>query len=68
MDKEKAYKTIAKHIYIITNLNEINTTNKILILADDEVEANRKARKICEIYSIKALENEKTEDVQVYKI
>ena len=68
MDKEKAYKTIAKHVYIITNLNEINTINKILILADNEMEANRKARKICKTYSIKPLENEKTEDVQVYKI
>ena len=68
MDKEKAYKTIAKHIYIVTSLNKIDTTNKILILADNEAEANRKARKIYKEYSIKTLKNEKIEDVQVYRI
>ena len=65
MDKEKAYKTIAKHIYVIT---DIKTNSKYLILADDDKEANEKARKVCKIYSIKALENEKTEDVQIYRI
>ena len=65
MDKEKAYKTIAKHIYVIT---DIKTNSKYLILADDDKEANEKARKTCKTYSIKALENEKTEDVQIYRI
>ncbi len=65
MIKEKAYKTIAKHIYVIT---DIKTNSKYLILADDDKEANEKARKVCKIYSIKVLKDEKTEDVQIYRI
>lgn len=65
MDKEKAYKTIAKHIYIVT---DIKTNLKYLILADDDKEANEKAKQICKLYSIKTIRNEHTEDVQIYRI
>ncbi len=63
MDKEKAYKTIAKHIYIVTNLD---TKEKLLILANNYEEVVTKANKWQILYNITSLE--KTEDVQIYRI
>lgn len=63
MDKEKAYKTIAKHIYIVANMD---TKEKLLIFADNYEEVIAKASKWQILYNITSLE--KTEDVQVYKI
>lgn len=63
MDKEKAYETIAKHIYIVENMD---TKEKLLILANNYEEVVVKANKWQILYNITSLE--KTEDVQVYKI
>ena len=56
MDKEKAYKTIAKHIYIVTNMD---TREKILILADNYKEVVAKVNKWQILYDITNLEKQK---------
>ena len=63
MTDEKAYKTIANHIYIITS---INRSEQLLIFASSQEEAREKANKHYKAYIIKRLKE--TDDIQIYNI
>lgn len=67
MSKERAYQTVAKHIYVAYPTYSTSRT-EIIILAENEAEARKKAVEHFDrsLISVKPLEP--TKDEQVYEI
>lgn len=63
---EKAYKTIAKHIFLAHFKYE--STKEIIILADNIDEARRKAQKFFGLDFVTVRAINRTDDPQIYEI
>lgn len=67
MNKEQAYRTIAKHIYVVYRAYSLERTD-MLILADSLKEAQKKAEEAFQTSLVTVGKIEPTKDSQVYYI